>query len=103
LLALSAVPTPAPRTIASITSNDVDAAVIISGNVTEVENVSKVKYVTVNDGTGEMRLTIFPDVLSSIPNQDKLAPGAKITERRKVNLFQGKLELVPDRGGVILQ
>jgi DNA/RNA endonuclease YhcR with UshA esterase domain len=103
LLAVSSVPTPAPRTIASITSNDVDAAVIISGNVTKVENFSKGKYVTVNDGTGEMRVTIFSDVLSSIANQDKLAPGAKITVRGKVNLFQGKLELMPDKGGVSLQ
>lgn len=103
LLAQSVLPTPAPRTIASLTSNDVGAVTAIRGKVTGIEDFSKGKYVTVSDGTGEIRVTVFSDVLNALAPKNALVVGAKISVRGEVNLYRGKLEVVADKGGLALE
>ncbi len=105
LLALSTLPTPAPRTIGSLRADDVGTVVIIGGRVSKIANFSMGKYVTLSDDTGEIRVTLFTSVLQAMPDQARsaLVEGAKLTVRGEVNLYRGELELVPDKGDVTIK
>lgn len=103
LLALSVVPTPATRTIASLNSNDVGTTVLVSGTVRKIEDFSKGKYITLDDSTGQIRVTVFSTVLNVMPDKAKLIAGASITVRAPVNLYRGEFELVPEKGGITIQ
>jgi DNA/RNA endonuclease YhcR with UshA esterase domain len=105
LLAQSAVPTPASRTIGSLSADDVGTVVITGGTVSKIKNFSVGKYVTISDRTGEIRLTVFMTVLNAMRDKDRsaLIEGVKITVRGEVNLYRGELELVPEKGGIIIQ
>lgn len=103
LIQVSNLPTPAHRSIASLNTNDLGKTVIVNGKVTRLEDFSKGKYVFVSDGTDELRVVLFSNVLESIPNAIILSAGSNITVRGELNLFKGELELVPDPGGVASQ
>ena len=68
--------------------------VAVRGVIADLADFSKGKYVTLQDDSGKIQITVFTDVLA--PLQDKLALGATVTARGKVNLFRGKLEIVAD-------
>lgn len=82
------------REIASITASDVDKSVQLNGTIADLADFSKGKYITLQDDTGKIQITVFTDVLK--PIQDKIALGATAIVRGKVNLFRGKLEIVAD-------
>jgi DNA/RNA endonuclease YhcR with UshA esterase domain len=103
LLALSAIPTPAPRAIASLSTDDVGTAVVVKGTAAKVTDFSKGKYVTLGDGSGKVQVVVYSNVLNTIPDQDKLIAGASLTVVGQVNLYRGELEVVPEEGGVILE
>lgn len=103
LIQVSNLPTPAPHSIASLNTNELGKTVIVSGKVIRLEDFSKGKYIFVSDGTDELRVVLFSNVLESIPKTVDLAIGANINVRGELNLFKGELELVPDPGGVSKQ
>lgn len=92
LLAGAVVPTVPLRTIGSLSTQDLDQVVLIQGTSSEIQDFSAGKYVTMKDNSGSIRVTVFKNVLTLI--QDKLALGAAIAVRGKVNLFRGNLEIV---------
>ncbi len=94
LVAAAVVPTVSVRTIASISTNDLDQTVFIQGTIADAADFSAGKYVTVQDDSGKIRVTVFKNVLA--PIQDKLAIGAPISVRGKVNVFRGEMEIVAD-------
>lgn len=94
LVAAAVIPTVALRTISSLSTDDLDTSVLIQGTISELEDFSAGKYVTLQDDTGTIRVVIFKNVLT--PIQSQLAIGAKVSARGKVNVFAGKLELVAD-------
>ena len=105
LLALSVIPTPAPRTISSLGADEAGALVVIHGAVSKVVDFSQGRYLTIGDGTGVMRVTVFADVFNAMPPTDRsaLVEGAKLTVTGKLSLYRGELELVPERNGVAIQ
>jgi exonuclease VII large subunit len=105
LLALSTIPTPAPRTIESLRADEVGTVVIIRGTASEIADFSQGKYVTLADGTGQIRVTVFSDVFNALSQKDRsaLAVGAKLQVTGELTLYHGELELVPERGGVVIQ
>jgi DNA/RNA endonuclease YhcR with UshA esterase domain len=105
LLALSAIPTPAPRTIGSLGADEVGLSVVVVGTVNKVTDFSRGRYVTLGDGTGQIRVTVFDDALNAMPQKERaaLVEGAQVRVTGEVNLYRGELELVPDRGGVIVE
>jgi DNA/RNA endonuclease YhcR with UshA esterase domain len=105
LLALSVIPTPAPRTILSLGADDVGLVVVIVGAVNRVTDFSQGQYVTIGDGTGEVRVTVFKDALNALPQEERaaLAVGAKVRVTGEVNLYRGELELVAEKGGIRIE
>lgn len=98
LIARSLIPTPAPRAIASLSTNDLDQTVIVTGSITATTDFSRGKYVTLKDSTGEIRVTVFSNVLATV--HANLSIGASITVRARVNLYRGELELIAEEGGI---
>lgn len=94
LIAAAQIPQIETRAIGSIVASDVDQSVQVKGTIVDLADFSKGKYVTLQDDSGKIQITVFSDVLAAI--QDKLALGATATARGKVNLFRGKLEIVAD-------
>jgi DNA/RNA endonuclease YhcR with UshA esterase domain len=105
LVAQSVVPTPAPRTIRSLGADDVGTVVIIGGTASKIVDFTKGQYVTIGDGTGEIRVTVFTDVLKAMSLHDRSAmiEGAKLKVVGELSLYRGELELVPEKGGVMVQ
>lgn len=94
LVAAAVVPTVTIRTISSISTNDLDQRVLLKATITDLQDFSAGKYVTIQDDSGTIRVTVFKNVLA--PIQDQLAIGAQVTVRGKVNVFRGNLEIVAD-------
>ncbi|HZQ10582.1 MAG TPA: exodeoxyribonuclease VII large subunit [Anaerolineae bacterium] len=94
LIEVSHLVPPTPRAIASLSSDDLDKQVLIKGTVQEISDFSAGKYVTLQDDSGEIQVTLFSNVYRRV--QNKLAVGGTVTVRGKVNLFRGKLEVVAD-------
>lgn len=81
-----------PSPIGSLSSDNLDQTVLIRGTVSGISDFSQGKYVTLKDDSGTIQVTIFSDVWRRI--QDKMKIGVTASVRGKVNLFQGKLEIV---------
>lgn len=94
LVAAAIVPTVDIRTVASISTNDLDATVLVQGTVADIADFSAGKYVTLRDASGKIRVTLFKNVLT--PLQGKFGVGTVISVRGKVNVFHGNLEIVAD-------
>jgi RecJ-like exonuclease len=71
--------------------------VAIEGKITNVSGFSAGQNVFVDDGTGNLRVAVFNNVLAYVP-RDRLVPGAAVRVYGKVGAFAGKLELVPALG-----
>ena len=71
--------------------------VAIEGKITDVSGFSAGQNVFVDDGTGNIRVTLFNNVLAYLP-RDRLVPGAAVRVYGKVGAFGGALELVPALG-----
>jgi RecJ-like exonuclease len=69
----------------------------IEGTITEVKGFSSGTNLSVDDGTGNIRVTLFNNVLAYVPNARQLVPGAKVRVYGKTDFF-GRLELVPQLG-----
>lgn len=92
LIAPAPVVTITIRSIDSITTADLDATIFIQGTVNEVSDFSAGKYATVTDESGEIRVTVFDNVLARI--QPPLEIGTEVQVEGRVNLFRGNLEIV---------
>jgi len=71
--------------------------VAIEGTITDVTGFSSGKNVFVDDGTGNVRVTIFNNVLAYVPNAAGLVKGAKVRVVGKTDFF-GSIEVVPALG-----
>lgn len=101
LLARSTLPTPAPRTIASISSADLDRVVILSGSIAALSNFSSGVYLDLKDDTGTMRVTVFSNLLAPVEKQ--LAVGVRVRITGKINLYRGEYEIIPEPGGITVE
>ncbi len=71
--------------------------VAIEGTITEVKGFSAGTNLYVDDGTGNVRVTLFSNVQSFTPNADQLTPGATIRVVGKTDFF-GSMQVVPQLG-----
>jgi DNA/RNA endonuclease YhcR with UshA esterase domain len=71
--------------------------VAIEGTVTDVKGFSAGANVSVDDGTGNVRVTLFSNVLAYVPS-DRLVPGAAVRVYGKLGAFGGALQIVPALG-----
>jgi DNA/RNA endonuclease YhcR with UshA esterase domain len=71
--------------------------VAIEGTITDVKGFSSGANVFVDDGTGNVRVTLFDNVLAYVP-RDRLAAGAAVRVYGKVGAFGGALQIVPALG-----
>ncbi len=71
--------------------------VAIEGKITEVRPFSTGTYLQVDDGTGNVRVTLFNNVLAYVPNRDGLVAGAQVRVYGKTDFF-GRIQVVPALG-----
>jgi DNA/RNA endonuclease YhcR with UshA esterase domain len=71
--------------------------IAIEGTITDVKGFSAGANVFVDDSTGNVRVTVFSNVLAYVP-QDRLVPGAAVRVYGKVGAFGGALQIVPALG-----
>ena len=86
------------RAIDTVSAADIGSLVAVVGEVIRVEGFSAGVRVFVNDGTGEMLVIVFDNVLSYVPNALSLQAGARLRVAGRVGEFNGALELVPALG-----
>jgi len=86
----------APRDIGSLTADDAGQRVMIEGEVVRVEGLSSAVKVFVSDGTGEVILLVWRNVLDRITDNTGLGtPGSRVRAVGVVAVYQGNLELIP--------
>ncbi len=90
----SPLPTPSSRTIASLSTADLDRTVRIQGTIAGISDFSRGKYVQLRDDSGEILVAVFANILE--PIQSKLVAGARVRVQGKVNLFRGELEVIAE-------
>lgn len=71
--------------------------VAIEGTITEVKTFSAGLYVYVDDGTGNVQVTLFTSVLAYVPNREGLIVGANVRVVGKTDFFR-KMQVVPVLG-----
>ncbi len=86
------------RAINTLSGADIGTLTAIVGDVLRVEGFSSGVSVFVNDGTGELRVVIFNNVLNYVPNAPSLQAGATVRLVGRIDEFRGVLELVPALG-----
>ncbi|HET7376542.1 MAG TPA: hypothetical protein VFK30_07530, partial [Anaerolineae bacterium] len=70
--------------------------VAVEGAITDIKDFSAGKYIFVDDGTGNVKVTLFSNVLAYVP-ASKLAIGAKVRVVGKTAFF-GVIEVDPQLG-----
>ncbi len=84
------------REIGSLSGGDEGQRVMIEGDVIRVEGRGSWAKVFVGDGTGEVMVFIFQNILDRIPNNTALGtPGSHVRVVGVVELYKGDLEVVP--------
>ena len=86
------------QAINTLSSADIGKLATIAGDVLRVEGFSVGVIVFVNDGTGELRVVIFSNVLAYVPDAQSLQAGARARITGVIDEFKGVLELVPALG-----
>lgn len=87
---------PTQRGTGSLTSSDEGQRVMIEGRVIDVQEFDTRITVFVDDGTGEIRVFIWRDVLDRVDNKTALhIPGSRVRVFGKVDVYRGNLEVKP--------
>jgi DNA/RNA endonuclease YhcR with UshA esterase domain len=85
-----------PRDIGSLTPDDAGQRVMIEGEVVRVEGQSSAVKVFVSDGTGEVILFVWRNVLDRIAGNTGLGtPGSRVRAVGEVTVYRNNLELIP--------
>ncbi len=84
------------REIGSLSGDDEGQRVMIEGEVIRVEGRGSWAKVFVSDGSGEVMVFIYQNVLARIPNNTALGtPGSRVRVVGAIELYEGNLEVVP--------
>jgi DNA/RNA endonuclease YhcR with UshA esterase domain len=88
------------RTIGAIGPGDVGATLAVErAGVAEVGYFSKGIRYTLTDGTGNITLLVWQDVLEGMAARFDLFPGSQVRVVGRIDQYQGELEIVPRQGG----
>ena len=83
------------REIGSLSPGDEGARVAVEGAVVRVEPFSSGRRVWLEDGTGGAVLLLWENVYRRVPERERLIPGAWVEVQGVVQVYRGKLEVVP--------
>jgi DNA/RNA endonuclease YhcR with UshA esterase domain len=101
----SPAPTPSPevRTIGGLSSGDMGRIFTIAqSGIAEVDYFSSgVKY-GLSDGTGNIILLLWQNVLEEIPGRYDLVPGTQVQVIGEIDEYGGDLEIVPRKGSEVV-
>jgi DNA/RNA endonuclease YhcR with UshA esterase domain len=86
------------RAINTLSASDIGSLAAVVGDVLRVEGFSAGVRVFVNDGSGEVMVVIFSNVLNYVPNAPSMQAGAKVRVAGRIDQFNGALEIVPALG-----
>jgi DNA/RNA endonuclease YhcR with UshA esterase domain len=97
------VPSIETRTIGSITPGDRGKLIgIAAAGISEVDYFSKgVKY-TLTDGSGEIILLVWQNVMEEISGRYDLFPGSQVQVMGEIEVYDGDLEIIPRKGANVV-
>ncbi len=85
-----------PREIGSLTGDEAEQRVMIEGEVTHVEGLRSAVKVFVSDGTGEILVFVWRNVLDCIVDNTGLGtPGSRVRVVGTVGVYKGNLQVMP--------
>ena len=85
------------RAVGKLSAADEGARVQIAGRVVAMGGFSGGMKAVVDDGTAQIILLLWDSVYSELPDPTALDIGAEIIASGEIHLYEGELELVPDR------
>ncbi|MCC7165830.1 MAG: exodeoxyribonuclease VII large subunit [Anaerolineae bacterium] len=96
-------PTPVPVVveIGSLTENDVEKRVIVTGKIARASKFSQGMRYTLDDSTGTILLILWTNVLETVDARAQMLPGATVRVTGAVKVFDKQLEVIPDFGGEV--
>ncbi len=90
-------PNPATRAIASLSRRSAGQWVAVSGTVSDLEPFSSGMRVSIRDASGESLPVVFFDALwDTLPFSLTLQVGDPLSAQGTLNLYRGRLELMPE-------
>ncbi len=94
-----AAPRPAttlvPTSMGQITPGDKGKLVVVRGRIATATPFSKGMQYRLDDGTGQVILLLWQEVLDQAPDLTRLAKGTQVSVTGTVDVFGGKIEVVP--------
>lgn len=103
LSVLDIIPLPEPVEVASLfpigelRSDNAGQMVAVEGEVAQVEGFSSGVKLTLEDGTGEVTVLLWQDLVQGLGDPAALAVGARLRVVGELALYRGRLEVVPGR------
>ncbi len=100
-------PTPTPtvetRSIGSISGGDLGAILTIArAEISDLSYFSKgVKY-RLTDGSGDVTLLVWQNVMEEIPDRYDLVPGSQVQVTGEIDEYQGDLEIIPGKSADVM-
>src|SRR6266404_6535382 len=91
---------PVETVIGAIKADWADRIVIVSGTIASSESVDKTQNLTVQDATGEIRVTLGEKVLSGL-SAAGFQPGRTVTITGAVKFNSGTRTIVPETAGAV--
>lgn len=98
VIVIAPAPVISPTAIGKISAADRDKLVKVVGAVTEASNFSAGFKLVLNDGTGQIAVTLFENAFDSLAKPADVNVGATLTVTGRVEEFNGELELIPSSG-----
>jgi DNA/RNA endonuclease YhcR with UshA esterase domain len=84
--------------IAEIASSQLNEIVEIQGRIVSVWDLTKGRKYVLKDGSGQIPVILWGDVLETIEDSDNLRVGAELSLRGRVSEYRGELRVVPAEG-----
>jgi DNA/RNA endonuclease YhcR with UshA esterase domain len=86
---------PQERELGQITAGDVGQTAQVVGSIVQVQFFSKGVQYVLDDGSGQITLLLWQNVLEEVAFRHDLAPGSLVRIIGEIDEYEGKLEIVP--------
>jgi hypothetical protein len=81
--------------MSQITPGDKGKLVVVRGKIVTATLFSKGMQYRLDDGTGQVILLLWQEVLDQAPDLTRLAKETQVSVTGTVDVFEGKIEVVP--------
>jgi DNA/RNA endonuclease YhcR with UshA esterase domain len=97
-------PAASPVAINSLTLAQLGQSLTLAGRITAINEFSQGQRLTLDDGTGDLVILLWNNILNYVPRADQLAEGQALVVTGRLDQYKGTFELVPQIGfDVIVQ